>query len=99
ENASGMGGEIGQEVELLGLELNHLTATGNASSQQVDGQSVDLKARFGTGGCASADGDLGPPQHRPHARHKLAHRERLDDVIVGAKLQSDDAVDLGVLRR
>ena len=34
------------------------------------------------------------PQHRAHARHELARRERLHDVVVGAELEPDDAVRL-----
>ena len=37
---------------------------------------------------------LRPPQHRFHSRHELSRAERLDHVVVGAHLQSDDAVGL-----
>ena len=34
-----------------------------------------------------------PPQHRADAGEQLPKAERLDDVIVRAELQADDAVD------
>jgi hypothetical protein len=34
------------------------------------------------------------PCHRPDARQELPEAERLDDVVVGAHLQADDAIDL-----
>jgi hypothetical protein len=37
---------------------------------------------------------VGPPQDRVDARHQLVRRERLDDVVVGAEPQPDDAVGL-----
>src|SRR6185295_5610940 len=36
----------------------------------------------------------GPPEHRANPRSHLARRERLDDVVVGAELEADDAVGL-----
>ncbi len=41
-------------------------------------------------------GVLAAAQHRPDAGHQLAVAERLGDVVVGAELQTDDLVDLGV---
>ncbi len=34
------------------------------------------------------------PQHGADARHQLARRERLDDVVVGPELEPDDAIGL-----
>ena len=39
------------------------------------------------------------PHDRAHPRDELARRERLDDVVVGAELETDDAVDLLAARR
>ena len=38
-------------------------------------------------------------QDRLHAEEELADAEWLDDVVVGAELESDDAIDLLALRR
>ena len=38
------------------------------------------------------------PQRRAHPRHELAQAERLRHVVVGADLEPDDRVDLGVAR-
>ena len=38
--------------------------------------------------------ELASPQDRPDPRHELARAERLDDVVVGAELEADDAVGL-----
>ena len=42
---------------------------------------------------------LGPAEDRPDPRGELAQGERLGDVVVGAELEADDLVDLGVLGR
>ena len=38
------------------------------------------------------------PQHRAHASEELAQREGLGDVVVGAQLEAEHAVDLGAAR-
>ncbi len=59
----------------------------------IDAQATELERR--------RDGLLAPaaPQDRLHAKEKLAHAERLDDVVVRAELEPDDAIDLLALRR
>jgi hypothetical protein len=47
------------------------------------------------GGCSSA---VRAPQHGADARDHLGAGERLDDVVVGAQLEADDAVGLGPAR-
>ncbi len=57
--------------------------------------------------CQVADGDagllvrlhVGPAQNRLDAAHELARREGLGHVVVGAELESQDAVDLVAPRR
>ena len=39
------------------------------------------------------------PQQRGDARHQLTHAERLGEVVVGAALEAEDLVGLGVARR
>ena len=41
----------------------------------------------------------GAAEDGPHPRHQLPGRERLDQVVVGAQLEAEDAVDLVVARR
>ena len=41
---------------------------------------------------------VGPPQDGPDPRHQLARAERLRDVVVGAELEAEHAVDLVVPR-
>ena len=38
------------------------------------------------------------PQHGAHARDQLARIERLRQVVVGAQLETDDAIDVGAVR-
>ena len=42
---------------------------------------------------ALADGRGAAPQQRLDAGEQFRHLERLDEVVVGAKLQPDDAID------
>ena len=50
-------------------------------------------------GGSGAPDYLAATEHRADARRQLARAERLRDVVVGAELQPDDLVDLGVARR
>jgi len=54
----------------------------------VDAQAVDLRGRLLRRVAA------GPPQDRADAGDNLGGAERLDDVVVGAELEPDDAVGL-----
>ena len=40
----------------------------------------------------------GSPQDGPHPRHQFPRRERLDQIVVGAQLEPENAIDLVVAR-
>src|SRR5919108_1335424 len=96
-HASRVGQEVGEHVELARRELYVLLAHDDAPGGAVDAEVADcvaLRNRLGLGGirCRAAHDGVDPRQH-------LAHRERLGDVVVGAQLEADDLVDLGVFGR
>ena len=59
----------------------------------IDAQAAELDARRGLLLALRA------PQDRLHAQEQLAHAEGLDDVVVGAELEADHAIDLLALGR
>ena len=64
----------------------------------VDGQRAE-RARIGPRPApAGAGGAVRAAQHGLHAADELGDAERLRDVVVGAGLEADDLVELGVLR-
>ena len=62
----------------------------------VDGQRAEVANVLGAGGGRVAGGAA---QHGLHAADELGDGEGLGDVVVGAGLEADDLVELGVLRR
>src|SRR5579859_5368375 len=87
--------EVGQEVELAHRELHVLSAEDHAAPRAVDRHVPErLALRWGF---RLVGVGLRTPEHSVDAGQHLAHRERLGDVVVGAKLEADDLVDLGVL--
>src|SRR5207247_8909650 len=77
--------EIAQEVELLASEP-HLPAraeglaAAQANAHVAEGELLELLPRAGT------------PQHRANPRQELAQAEGLGHVVIGAQLQSLDAI-------
>ena len=60
-------------------------------------RAVDVDAHLADHAAPPRAGDApGAAQHGPHPRHELARAERLGDVVVGAQLQAEHAVDLVV---
>ena len=76
-----------------------LTLRRAAGGVHADGADLERAVLRGAGGRrAPARAPLRAvtraPQHRPDPRGHLAGAERLDDVVVGAELEADDAVGL-----
>src|SRR6266699_565768 len=89
--------QVGEEIELPRRELDVGSIQDHPASCAVDAEIADgiqLGYRLGFVGFR-----LRATQHRVHAGEHLANREWLGDVVVGAKLETDDLVDLGVLGR
>src|SRR6266581_4841908 len=89
--------QVGEEIELPRRELDVGSIQDHPASRAVDAEIADgiqLGYRLGFVGFR-----LRATQHRVHAGEDLANREWLGDVVVGAKLETDDLVDLGVLGR
>ena len=89
-----MTGEGGEQLELGGGDLEQRVRDANlvAIAIDLDGTDREHRARFG---------DLagGATQHGSDARHQLARRERLGEVIVGAEIQAEDAIGFHAARR
>ena len=87
--------EVEQEVELAARQVDLVAAGGHLAPRGVDADAAGLDGRLARGRRRHglADG-AGAPQRRPDARDDLLHAERLGDVVVGAHLQPDDAVEL-----
>ena len=86
EHAAGLAHEGRQELELRGGEVDGATCHARAHLRQVH---LDVAGAqdLGAGG-----GAAGPAEDRAHAGHQLLRTERLDQVVVGAQLEADDAV-------
>ena len=85
-----------EQVERLRLDRQRL-----AVAQQAVAGEVDLDPPRSTTGRRRLDRDalLGSPEEGPDPGRQLAQAERLRDVVVGAQLEPDDLVELGVLGR
>ena len=82
---------VDEEVELLRGQRDEAAVDVDLAGHRVDAQRAvldDASDAVGGGRRRRA------PQHVAHPRRQLARRERLDDVVVGAELEADDAVDL-----
>ena len=78
-----------------------LTGSDLAVAQQPVAAEVDLDAPEVDDRRRRLDRDrlLGAAEERPDPGRQLAQAERLGDVVVGAELEPDDLVELGVLGR
>src|SRR6266851_9815667 len=94
-HASRMGDKVGEEIELAHRELHLVSVEDHAPRGSVDGQ-VSERLALGRG-LRLVRVRLRPPKHGVDTCQHLADRERLGDVVVGAELEADDLVDLGVL--
>ena len=82
-----------EQVELLGREVNRRSRQRHAALGGPDRQRPRAQRLVGVLWRAV---HLDAAEQRRHAREHLANGERLGDVVVGADLQSGDAVGLGV---
>ena len=67
---------------------------GRVHADGADLERAVLRVRAAGAGRARLRSVARPPQHRPDPRGHLARAEGLDDVVVGAELEADDAVGL-----
>ena len=94
EGAPGVRDEELQELVLLGRQGDGLVVEPCLIRGEVEPQAADGQALFSLLVLAAALLDAGgAAQHGLDAREQLAHGEGLDDVVVGAELEADDAVD------
>jgi len=89
----GLLGEEGEQAELGGCQADRLPVDPDLVPVHVELERADVAD-------AGADRaiELAAAQDRPDAAHELRDRERLRDVVVGARLEAEHAVDLGVHR-
>ena len=92
EHRAGVRHERVQQVELPPRQLEPLAGVGGRVPVGVEADVADLEGRRRGGGRRGAL--AGAAQHRADAGDELGHAERLDQVVVGAELEADDAVGL-----
>src|SRR5664279_1909319 len=90
-------GECLEQAEFIARELQRAAVVAHLHAPFVDDD------RSGPGSADACDCRRcarlgGAPQDAAHARDELARRERLGDVVVGAELEADDAIDLVAAR-
>src|SRR5215213_2955442 len=92
EDLAGPLGQKREQPELGRSELDGLAIDRHLVAREVEPEPPDLPYRSR----AVPTVELAAAQDRAHAADELRPRERLGDVIVGAELETEDAVDLGV---
>ena len=98
ERPSRVGDQHREQLELFAREVHRLAFERCAVRSDVDRERADVDLLRGSGALAPPL-EVDSPQHRPHAGEELAEAEGLDQVIVGAHLEAQDAVDLVASRR
>src|SRR3989449_698216 len=95
-DAAGMREQVRQQVELARGELHVGAAQDDAASSAVD---REISKRVPLGNCVWVI-PVGrcSPKDCVDPREDLAHGEGLGDVVVGAELEADDLVHIGVFR-
>src|SRR5262249_3966925 len=86
--------EGGEEIELAGGEP-HLAAVGRdqLARREVEMPAGKARARTGAARLVLLRAHGGAPQHAFYACQELAQMEGLRQVVVGAHLEADDAID------
>ena len=85
------------ELERPELELGAVDEDAVANRVELEASPAELAVAPGRGPRRAAL--RGPPGEGAHAHDELADAERLDDVVVGADLEAEDAVVLVAARR
>ena len=93
EHSAGLPGARNEEVELGRRQLDLTTRDRHLPAGGVDSDVPDREPLTPAGRAVD------PPQDRTNASKQLAGAERLDDVVVSAKLQADHAVGRRIARR
>ena len=75
------------------------SVTSSSLTSRAGASTVSVPKRRTSRGAGGGRVAGGAPQHGLHAADELGDGERLGDVVVGAGLEADDLVELGVLRR
>ncbi len=88
QDDAGVAREGGEQVELSGAELEPALANGGLTPAGIDTKVADGDRP------AALGRHVGPTQDRLHPRHEGPRIERLGHVVVRAKLQTDDRVDV-----
>jgi len=92
-HAVGVLGQVQQQVELLGSELEFASGDGDRAGSQVDAEIAGfdhLRRYFRLGGA---------PEIGPHTGKKFIHAERLGDVVVSTGVQRLDLLAFLVTHR
>lgn len=98
EGDAGARHEMGEQVELLHRQSEEFAVKANLVRDKVNLEVA--RDEFGVGVLGSlADPTTGPPQHGLHTRGQLSRRERLRDVVVGAKIETRNAFGLAASGR
>ena len=82
----GGGGQVIQQLQLLGRRVDLLAVYQQLVAVQVDDQLVEHQALF------RVIGDLAAAEHRVDAGHELLHLEGLHQIVVRAHFQAGDPV-------
>jgi hypothetical protein len=94
EDSSWLLGEQCEQVVFPRRQRYRLTVGHNLMLDDVDAEAAQSAYRH-----FSLTVELTPPQDRPYATEELYFRKWLGDVIVGADLETEDAIGLRVARR
>ncbi len=93
EHPAGALGQIEEDAELGGRQLDRLIADQDLVPARVDGELLDVDSRFVVGGLVAA------AQHGPDARGEHPRAERLGHVVGGTELEPDHHVRFAALGR
>src|SRR5687767_10503247 len=89
---SGVFGQVVEELKLLDRHVDFGAVHEHAPGSLVDAERADLPGASGSS-LAVPTVVLRAPCHGPDPGYEFAHSERLDQIIVGAQLQSQYAVN------